>query len=137
MNNSIKKEMDILIADSDIETLKDVSATLNKVQPDWRLSVLNSGKQCLDILKNGNCPDAIILGMQLSDMSSFELIGQIRDDSDVLVIVISDDKEMRILEEAFEIGANDYILKPINKNIFMARLKALIRRREETSMGWG
>jgi two-component system, OmpR family, response regulator VicR len=129
MNNSIEKDIEILIADTDNATLEDISSTLNKVQPHWHLSVTNSGKQCLDILKNGNCPDVIILGMQLSDMTGFELTGLIRDDSDGLVIILSDDKDMDLLLKAFDVGVNDYIVKPFNKTIFVTRLKALIRRR--------
>jgi DNA-binding response OmpR family regulator len=122
--------MEILIADTNSEILEDVLLTLNQYQPDWQLSIINAGKECLDIIKNGNCPDAVILGMQLSDMSGFELIGHIRDDSDIPVIFLSCDKDIQTLVKAFDSGANDYIVKPFNKAVFIARLKALIRRRE-------
>jgi DNA-binding response OmpR family regulator len=80
-------------------------------------------------VKNGSCPDVVILGMHLYDISSLDLLKKIRDDSDVPVIVLSDDKNMDTLVKAFNAGANDYIMKPFNKAIFIARLKALIRRR--------
>jgi DNA-binding response OmpR family regulator len=121
--------MKILIADIDSEIIEDVGFTLNKFQPDWYLSIIDSGSQCLDIVKNGECPDAVILGMQLSDMSGLDLIQQLHDDSDVPVIVLSPDKDIQTLIKAFDAGANDYIVKPFNKQIFIARLKALIRRR--------
>jgi DNA-binding response OmpR family regulator len=36
---------------------------------------------------------------------------------------------MQTLVKAFDAGTNEYIVKPFNKAIFMARLKALLRRR--------
>jgi DNA-binding response OmpR family regulator len=119
----------VLIADTNPEILDDILPILNQYQPDWQLSIINAGKKCLDVIKNGNCPDIVILGMRLSDMSGFELIRYIRDDSDVPVVFLSDNKNMEILEKAFDAGANEYMVKPFNKAIFVARLKALIRRR--------
>ena len=117
--------MKILIADVDIELIEDV---LNLYLPDWELSIIDSGEKCLNILKKGSCPDIVILGMQLSDMSGFELTKHIRDYSDVPVIILSDDNDISALLKAFSAGVNDYIVKPFNNAVFIAKLKALIRR---------
>jgi DNA-binding response OmpR family regulator len=121
--------MSIFISDTDHDTMGDILLYMNVYQPDWKLSVIDSGKQCLDILRNGICPDAIIVGMQLSDMSGLELTGHIRNDSDVPIIVLSHDRDMRTLVKAFDAGADEYIVKPFNNQLLIARLKALIRRR--------
>ncbi len=71
----------------------------------------------------------LILGKDLYDVSGLELIELIRDDSDVPVIFLSDDKEIQTLLIAFYRGATDYIVKPFNENVFLARLKAVIRRK--------
>jgi DNA-binding response OmpR family regulator len=92
------------------------------------VSIINSGKECLDAAKNGNGIDIVILGTHLPDISVLDLIKKIRDDSDVPVIFLSDDKGTSMLVSALEAGANDYIVKPFNKPIFIARLEALIRR---------
>jgi two-component system KDP operon response regulator KdpE len=112
--------MKILIADNDSDIIEDVSRTLNINQPDWQVSVIGSGKRCLDILTGDNSPDAIITGIQLTDMSGFELVGRIRDNSDIPVIVVSRDTDIQRLVEAFDAGANDYIVRPFNKAIFIA-----------------
>jgi len=75
-----------------------------------------------------NASDIVILGMQLSDTPGLQLIENIRDDSDVPVIFLSSDKNMETLVKAFDKGANDYIVKPFNNAILIARLKALVRR---------
>jgi two-component system KDP operon response regulator KdpE len=121
--------MRILIADTNPEIKEDVRLALNRCQPDWQLSVVSTGKQCLNMIRGGNCPDAVILGMQLFDMSGLELTGLIRDDSDVPIIFLSNSKDVEVLVKAFDAGANDYMVFPFSKAIFMARVKAQIRRR--------
>lgn len=120
--------MKIVIADIENETIEYITSLLSSNKLSWQVSIINSGKQCLEILKKSS-PDVILLGMQLCDMSGLELVKQIRDDSDVPVIVLSNDRDINTLVSAFDAGANDYVIKPFNSQIFIARLKALIRRK--------
>jgi two-component system response regulator MtrA len=120
--------MKIVIADIENETIEYITSLLSSNKLSWQVSIINSGKQCLEILKKSS-PDVILLGMQLCDMSGLELVKQIRDDSDVPIIVLSNDRDINTLVSAFDAGANDYVIKPFNSQIFIARLKALIRRK--------
>jgi DNA-binding response OmpR family regulator len=122
--------MEILIADTKSEVIENVRMIFNQYQPDWQLSVTEAGEQCLDIVKNGNCPDMLITGMELSDMSGFELIEKIRDYSDVPVVFLSGSNDIQTLVMAFDKGANDFVAVPFNKAIFIAKIKALFRRRD-------
>jgi DNA-binding response OmpR family regulator len=107
-----------------------VKTVINTYQPDWNLSFTGSGTDCIDIVENEGCPDIVIIGMQLSDMSGFELIGKVRDYSDVPIVFLSGDNDIQTLVNAFEAGANDFVVMPFNKAIFIARIKAHVRRRE-------
>ncbi len=122
----------ILIVDTDTEKIENIAGILENTS--YRLSILDSGEKCLDYIKSDECPDVVILGMQLIDMSGLDLVEKIRDDSDVPVIMLSNDKDIYTLVKAFDSGVNDYIVFPLNEAIFMARLKALIRRRNWNSM---
>jgi DNA-binding response OmpR family regulator len=121
--------LDILVIDADSGSTNDIYLTLNQYQPDWKLSIISTGKQCLDMINNGACPDTIILGTQITDMSGVVLIEQIRNDSDIPVIVISRDESLETLVKNLDAGANDYIVYPFNRAIFIARIQALSRRR--------
>ncbi len=123
------KPMKILVASSDIDLTEYIHDTLNVCQPDWELSITDSGKQCLEAVKNGKCPDIIIMGIEIGNIPCFNLIERIRDYSDVLIIVFSGNKDIDTLTKAFDAGANDYIVKPFNKSVFITRLKALYRRK--------
>jgi DNA-binding response OmpR family regulator len=122
--------MKILIAGSDWEVIEMVKTVIKASQPDWNLSFTTSGRECIDVVENGICYDIVIVGMQLSDMSGFELIKIIRDYSDVPVIFLSGDNDIQTLVNAFDTGANDFVVVPFNKTIFIARIKARIRRRD-------
>lgn len=62
-------------------------------------------------------------------MPGLDLINKIRDDSDIPIVVLSNERNIDAMVSAFDAGANDYVTKPYNEQIFLARLKALIRRR--------
>jgi DNA-binding response OmpR family regulator len=121
--------MKIIVADTQNETIENICSLLSSLGLDWQVSASNSGKQCLSLLKESGCPDVILLGMQLCDMPGLNLIKQIRDDSDVPIMVLSRERDIKTMVAAFDAGANDYVIQPFNNHIFIARLKALIRRR--------
>ena len=87
--------MKILLADTDCETIDDSNMVFHMYQPDWQVSIIDSGKECLNIIdnSNGNSPDAVISSIELADMSDFDLIEQIRASSDTSVTFLSDDKD--------------------------------------------
>jgi DNA-binding response OmpR family regulator len=120
--------MKILIAESDCGIVEILKTVIKTSQPDWNLSFTTSGKECIDVVKNGSCPDMVITGTELSDMSGFELIENIRDYSDVPVVFLSGSNDIQTLVSAFDKGANDFVVVPFNKAIFIARIKALVRR---------
>jgi two-component system response regulator CpxR len=121
--------MKIIIADEDIELIECIRQTLTRYQPDWQLLVVNSGEQCLNALKPSNYFSLIIIGMKLTDISGIELTMCIRDNSDIPIIFLSRNEDINILIKAFEAGVNDFVSLPFNKAIFIARLKAQMRRR--------
>ncbi len=122
--------MKILIASSNKELTEYIFHILSISQPDWKLATTDSGKQCVEAVKNGTCADIIIMGMDLADDSCFKVIEVIRCNSEVPIVVVSNDKKIETLVRAFDAGANDYIAKALNKDVFVARLKALHRRRK-------
>jgi two-component system KDP operon response regulator KdpE len=122
--------MKILVASNDINLTEYIHNTLNICQQDWELSITDSNKRCLEIVKNGNCPDIILLDIKIGDILCLKLIETIRDYSDVPIVVLSNKKNLDELVQVFNAGANDYIAETLNKPVFVARLKAINRRRE-------
>jgi len=74
-------------------------------------------------------PDVVILDLGLPDRSGFEVIGEIRKQSPVPIIVLSARDDERSKVQALDLGADDYIGKPFGIAELMARLRAALRHR--------
>lgn len=74
-------------------------------------------------------PDAVLLDLGLPDMDGKEVIGRLREWSEVPVIVLSArDREAEKIA-ALDVGANDYVSKPFGIGELLARLRAVLRQR--------
>jgi two-component system KDP operon response regulator KdpE len=72
-------------------------------------------------------PDLVILDLGLPDRSGFEVIGEIRKHSPVPIVVLSARSDERSKVEAFDLGADDYIVKPFGVPELTARIRAALR----------
>ena len=74
--------------------------------------------------------DGIILDVMLPDLDGFEVCRRIRAMSDIPVLMLTarGDETDRIV--GLELGADDYLPKPFNPRELLARIKAILRRRE-------
>lgn len=89
-----------------------------------------SGTECL-LLLNQQSYDLILLDLMLPGMDGEEVIRKIRQHWDVPVIAVSakDDLESRLF--LLKNGADDYIVKPFHNEELIARIEALLRRRNQ------
>jgi DNA-binding response OmpR family regulator len=78
---------------------------------------------------------AVILDVMLSDLDGLEVCRRLRAGSDlpVLMLTARGDEEDRIV--GLELGADDYLPKPFNPRELLARLRALLRRRQAPGRG--
>ncbi len=68
-------------------------------------------------------PDLYLVDLQLGDTSGFDLISRVRAKApDSIIIIISGSKEKSDIAHALELGANDYILKPLNRVLLASKL---------------
>lgn len=73
-------------------------------------------------------PDLLILDVMLPQRSGFDLCKAVRKDSSVPIIFLTARASEGDRVSGFEIGADDYVVKPFNLAELAARVKALLRR---------
>lgn len=94
---------------------------------DYKVSFANSAASGLSLAASG-CPDLILLDLGLPDMDGINVIHNIREWSNIPIIVISARIQEREKVEALDAGADDYITKPFGTPELMARIRTALRR---------
>ena len=94
----------------------------------------NNGKEALvELLKNDNKIDVILLDIIMPEMNGFEVLKFIRNDKrlfDLPVIMISSMDDTDSIFRCIEFGADDYIKKPFDNTILEARINTSIEKRQ-------
>ena len=116
-----------LVVDDEKLIVKGIRFSLE--QDDIQVDCAYDGEEALEYARN-NHYDIILLDVMLPKLTGFEVCQQIREFSDVPIIMLTakgDDMD-KIL--GLEYGADDYITKPFNILEVKARIKAIMRRVE-------
>ncbi len=97
------------------------------------LQAYTTGKNFREAI-NHESFDLLLLDWHLPDTSGIDELDWIRSEKslDVPIIFITNRDSEDSVVEALECGADDYMVKPINKNITLARIKALYRRKKNS-----
>ena len=120
----------VLVVDDEKLIVKGVRFSLE--QDDMEVDCAYDGEEALDKIKN-NKYDLILLDIMLPKLTGLEVCQQVREFSDVPIVMLTakgDDMD-KIL--GLEYGADDYITKPFNILEVKARIKAILRRNSKKS----
>ena len=102
----------------------------------YSVSEAENGMKAVALAKEEK-PDAIILDIMMPELDGFSACREIRRFSDVPILMLSARGEEYDKINGFEIGADDYIVKPFSPRELMLRVDAVIRRsnKNETDNG--
>ncbi len=95
----------------------------------YEVRIASNGNTALDEA-HGFLPDLLILDLGLPGLDGVEVAKSLRrsgDDVPILVLTARDGVEARV--EGLDAGADDYLVKPFERQELLARLRALLRRR--------
>ena len=125
----------ILIVDDEKLIVKGLKYSLD--QEGYAVECAYDGKTAVESVRNGSF-DLILLDVMLPELSGYEVCAQIREFSDVPVIMLTAKSEDIDKIMGLEYGADDYITKPFNILEVKARIKAIFRRnsrKDDTAAG--
>ncbi len=115
----------ILVIEDDVPVRNLIVTTLKT--HDYRFLTAKNGAEAILQASSYN-PDVIFLDLGLPDMDGVDVIRQIRDWSNIPIIVISARSDETDKIEALDAGADDYLTKPFSVEELLARLRVTIRR---------
>ncbi len=115
---------EILIIDDDVELCAMLREYLEL--EGFSVGTVHNGASCFDC--KPETKDLIVLDVMLPSLPGFEVLKRLRQFSQVPVIILTarDDPVDRIV--GFEIGADDYVSKPVNPRELVGRIRAVLRR---------
>ena len=92
----------------------------------YTIRIANSGERALKLAATGNPPDLILLDIMMPGMDGYEVCRQLKADPkmrDIPVIFLTAKSDAEDEKKGLELGAIDYITKPISPAIVLARVK--------------
>ena len=117
-------KLSILLVEDEKNLCDFISTSLSA--QDYRISTAHTGKEALPIITS-QCPDLILLDLGLPDMDGMEIIRQVRTWSSVPIIVLSARTQEQEKVRALDLGADDYLTKPIGTSELLARIRTALR----------
>jgi putative two-component system response regulator len=117
----------ILVVDDTSDNLTLMSALLNDF---YKIKVANSGKKALKYVHGYPRPDLILLDIMMPEMSGFDVIRELKSDPgtrDIPIIFLTAMSAPEDEKKGLELGAVDYITKPISPPILLARIKTQLQ----------
>lgn len=118
----------VLVIDEDETLTKNIKSNLE--QDNYIVNIACNGQQALKNIDE-NIYNLIIANTQLTGLDGLTVLKKIRERSHVPVILISEDCRDENRFKGIELGADDYLIKPIKIIELRTKIKALVRRAYE------
>lgn len=88
-----------------------------------------NGQEALEKFRKSRI-DLILLDVMMPFVNGFEVCRTVRNQSDVFIILITAKSQDEDKMKGYELGADDYVTKPISPKVLMAKIKVLFKRSE-------
>ena len=125
----IKKEVraTILIVDDTPENVMVLSEIL---RPDYKVKAATNGEQALKIAHGDNPPDMILLDVMMPGIDGFEVCRRLKGDPNtqfIPIVMVTALNGLQDRVQALEVGADDFLSKPVEPSEVKARVRSLLR----------
>jgi DNA-binding response OmpR family regulator len=125
----MQRKTAVLGVDDDPRLLRLVRVNLERAG--FAVNTAGNGAAALDEFA-ADPPDAVVLDITMPGLDGFALTQQLREISNVPIIMLTAMSEQSQKVKGLEIGADDYLTKPFDPDELVARIRALLRRSQST-----
>jgi DNA-binding response OmpR family regulator len=116
----------VLVVEDDTDIAGVLRRSLDKEGYDVRLA--GDGEAAIEEAGDFE-PDAVVLDLGLPRLDGVEVCRRLREDGDVPILILTARDALDARVEGLDSGADDYLVKPFERDELLARLRALLRRR--------
>ncbi|MBI5535543.1 MAG: response regulator transcription factor [Deltaproteobacteria bacterium] len=119
----------ILIVEDETDLLESLAYSLQR--EGYQTRKATTGKAAIELARQEPVPDLVLLDLMLPDLSGIEVCRQLRSDDrtrKMLVLMLTARGEEIDRVVGFEVGADDYVVKPFSVRELALRIRALLRR---------
>jgi two-component system, OmpR family, response regulator MprA len=116
----------VLVVEDDIDIAGVLRRSLDKEGYEVRIAA--DGDAALDEAGVFE-PDAVVLDLGLPKLDGVEVCRRLREDGDVPILILTARDALDSRVEGLDSGADDYLVKPFDRDELLARMRALLRRR--------
>jgi DNA-binding response OmpR family regulator len=120
----------ILIVDDTPDNLSLLSSLLKSV---YKTKIATNGQKALAIASSDNPPDLVLLDIMMPEIDGYEVCRRLKAGEttrDIPIIFLTAMSQAEDEQKGLEIGAVDYITKPINPSLLLARVNTHLRLKE-------
>jgi two-component system, OmpR family, KDP operon response regulator KdpE len=115
----------VLVVDDDPQIRKLVR--VNLAARGYHVREASNGAEALSAFRHDTF-DLVVLDLTMPGMGGIDVCTQIREQSDVPIIVLSAHNQEELKVQALDAGADDYVTKPFGHDELLARMRAVWRR---------
>jgi two-component system response regulator MprA len=116
----------VLVVEDDAEIADVLRRSLR--QEGYEVKTSADGVDALDVA-SGFVPDLVVLDLGLPRLDGVEVCRRLRADGDVPILMLTARAETEDRVSGLDSGADDYLVKPFERQELLARIRALLRRR--------
>ena len=119
----MKDKQRILIVD---DVPENIEILHNALQDEYRISAVTNGTEALEMVASTKAPDLILLDVMMPEMDGYEVCRRLKADKkaqNIPVLFITSLETADSETKGLELGAADYITKPINSAVVKARVR--------------
>jgi len=125
------KKTTVVAADDDPQLLR--LMTRNLQLEGFDVLAASDGQQALELIEN-HAPDIVLLDVMMPKMDGFTVCYRVREFSTVPIIIVTARGQDQDKVRGLDLGADDYLTKPFSVEELLARVRAVLRRSEFTTM---
>ncbi|MBU1170522.1 MAG: response regulator [Proteobacteria bacterium] len=129
--DAVEKKQKILVVD---DVSENIEVLIELLKSDYKMVAAKNGEKALAMVRSRQQPDLILLDINMPGMDGFDVCRHLKEDEktrDIPVIFITSESDVKDQTKGFELGAVDYITKPIVPVIVKMRVKTQLEIKQQ------